>query len=270
MVEASDQSPAARQSFGKAYCMQSRSLQRRKQGSLREWENSQSLGRPFVTRARKAALDFVRVEPPDYAFGVGDLSEPLLPSVPALAEVLSERFAYQSAVESHDAEATRSQGEGDRLDSAGSFTEKTLQEGPCRRPWRWKRRSQKACACWRRTSTSRTRTRTRPSCEIGPQVEVPPPPPGLGSRQGLDVLDPNVVRSALAAGISEKHLQEMAGLLRKHLSAWKASLAPGLGTTQDMPWTNQQKRTIAWGWMRRIWNLSLRQQRTQWRRPSSS
>ena len=116
MVEASDQSPAARQSFGEAYCMQSRSLRRRKQGSLREWENSQSLGRPFVTRARKAALDFVRVEPPDYAFGVGDLSEPLLPSVPALAEVLSERFAYQSAVESHDAEATRSQGEGDRLD----------------------------------------------------------------------------------------------------------------------------------------------------------
>lgn len=56
MVEASDQSPAARQSFGEAYCMHSRSLRRRKQGSLREWENSQSLGlgRPFVTRARSS------------------------------------------------------------------------------------------------------------------------------------------------------------------------------------------------------------------------
>ena len=42
----------------------------------------------------EAALDFVRVEPPDYAFGVGNLSEHLLPSAPALAEVLSERFAY--------------------------------------------------------------------------------------------------------------------------------------------------------------------------------
>ena len=53
-----------------------------------------------------------------------------------------------------------------------------------------------------------------PRVSFGPQVEVPPP--GLGSRQGLDALDPNVVRSALAAGISEKHLQKMAGLLRRH------------------------------------------------------
>eukprot|EP00435_Cladocopium_sp_Y103_P017455 s2486_g4.t1 len=63
------------------------------------------------------AVVFTRVEPPDHAFGVGDESKPLVPSARALAEVLSERFAFQSAAESQERDQQRRAGEGDRLDA---------------------------------------------------------------------------------------------------------------------------------------------------------
>ena len=223
MVEASDQSPAARQSFGNS--LLHGKVEACNEESREVSENGKTLKvwvGPFVTRARKAALDFVRVEPPDYAFGVGDLfrAPPSFSSCSCrsfVREVCLPKRCRVTRCGSHQKSGRRRSAR-----SAGSFTEKTLQEGLAAALGDGSAAVRKPALCWRRTSTSRTRTRTRPSCEIGPQVEVPPPPPpGLGSRQGLDVLDPNVVRSALAAGISEKHLQEMAGLLRKHLSAWK-------------------------------------------------
>lgn len=95
---------------------------------------------------------------------------------------------------------------------------------------------------------------------FGPQVEVPPP--GLGSRQGLDALDPNVVRSALAAGISEKHLQEMAGLLRRQPR-------DNPGDALDESAEEDDCLGVDAGDLE-FFSLTHSSELTQWRRPSSS
>ena len=175
-------------------------------GSMKVW-----LG--LLSEDSEALLDFGREDPPEHNFGLGAAGEPLVPLGQALQELANERFSYQTA--ESDLGSTGGKSRLDKLEATMISLQENLnalvgqgvQKTAGRKPALVRDRG--------------TRTEAPPRISFAP-TSAPtsssfPPPPGLsgygGAYQGLG---PNVVNSALSAGIPSEHISEMAALLAQH------------------------------------------------------
>ncbi len=153
----------------------------------------------FLQAEWEAQLIFDSDQEPEITFGEDPHEEPLLPQAQALAQIVSEHFAFRSA-ESHAAEPPSTESRLNQLEKALGGIQESLVKILEKESTGSKLRSTAAGSSGPRVISAKPSA--RPQAESVPDVSQ------------LPGFDRSTVQAALQAGIPEAHLREMSVLLQ--------------------------------------------------------